>query len=614
MRIFKLTYRSALLGAAMTYGMAQTAVDLRTQSKSVDFSGASSTKPSKAGTSLPATCSVGEMFLNTSAAAGQNLYVCTTTNGWSVQGGAMPTIGGDASGTPADLTVTGIQGHPVSGVAPASGQVLTWNATTAQWTPNNPTGVSTGAAYSTSFTTQTSVTIAGTAHQLNTANLLVTCYDTETPEMEVEPDTISVNPLTYDVTVNFATAQSGRCVVSSGGSGGGSGASLSTSNVYSSGAKQTMAASSTTAGLSLTPAPLPTSPVAGDLAVDANDNNTFKTFNGSSWVAGAGGGGAYASSFTSQTAVTIPGTAHQLNTANLVVYCYDTETPAMEVDPDTVSVNLTTYDVTINFATAQSGRCVVSSGGSGSGGSGSGGSGAAGATMAAQLGDLAVVSSGANTLTIGPNCSTATPCNVKAGNQTYSYTTNSTVTLTSGTGTAYFYVDANGLLTVGHNLALTCTAPCVAVSGVTGFPANSVPLFTWLATNNTWNNGSGTDYRAFLSAQNIAAGTGLALSTGGPQTSVGVDTAVVPTYLIASGTLNFATIAAGACTTDQTFGLPGANPGDPVASGWPALPGGLLGTMWVSGSGTLSVRLCNLSAAPVSTGSSVYTAAVVRSF
>ena len=610
MRLFYLTGRGALVAATVTYAAAQTAVDLRTQTKSVDFTGAIYTKPARMGATLPTTCSVGEMFLNTTAASGQNLFVCTTPNAWSVQGGAAPTLGGDVSGTAANLTVTGIQGHRISSTAPSGGQVLTWNAGTGQWTATNPSGTGGGGgAYSASFTAQTSVTIPGTSHQLNTANLLVSCYDTESPQVEVEADTIWINPTTFDVTVNFASAQSGRCVVSSGGAGGSSGASLTTANTYAAGAKQTMTPSATLAGLSLAPGTLPTNAVAGDVAVDANDNNTFKTFNGSSWVAGTTGGGAFASSFTSQTTVTIPGTAHQLNTPNLVVNCYDTESPALEVDPDTVSVNQTTYDVTINFATAQSGRCVVSSGGAGEGGSGSG----SGASMASQLGDLAVVNTGTTTLVIGSNCSSSTPCNVRVGNQNFSYTASSTVTLTGGTGTAYFYVDQNGVLTAGHNLTLSCTAPCVAVSGVTGFPANAMPLATWLAANNTWN-GSGTDFRAFLSTENVTAGTGVSVTASGAQMTVGVDPAVVPTYLMGSATLTYSSIAAGSCAADQTFALAGANPGDPVASGWPALPTGVLGTMWVSASGTLSVRLCNVSGTAVTVGSSAFTAAVVRSF
>ncbi len=67
---------------------AQTQIDLRTQGKDVDFSGASSTKPIQTGTALPPVCSVGQTFLLTNAAFGQNLYVCTAASVWTRQGGA----------------------------------------------------------------------------------------------------------------------------------------------------------------------------------------------------------------------------------------------------------------------------------------------------------------------------------------------------------------------------------------------------------------------------------------------------------------------------------------------------------------------------------------------
>lgn len=63
--------------------IAQTQVDLRSQSRSVDFSGAAATKPFKSGTTLPAACTVGEMFFKTDAAAGQNVYTCGSPNTWS---------------------------------------------------------------------------------------------------------------------------------------------------------------------------------------------------------------------------------------------------------------------------------------------------------------------------------------------------------------------------------------------------------------------------------------------------------------------------------------------------------------------------------------------------
>jgi len=66
---------------------AQTQIDLATQAKRVDFSKASSTKPLQTGTPLPSACAVGQMFFKTDAPAGANLYACTATNIWSVQGG-----------------------------------------------------------------------------------------------------------------------------------------------------------------------------------------------------------------------------------------------------------------------------------------------------------------------------------------------------------------------------------------------------------------------------------------------------------------------------------------------------------------------------------------------
>lgn len=63
-------------------GYGQTAVDLRTQSKSVDFSGALSTRPVRTGPSLPATCQIGELFFRTDIETGKNLYGCVAANSW----------------------------------------------------------------------------------------------------------------------------------------------------------------------------------------------------------------------------------------------------------------------------------------------------------------------------------------------------------------------------------------------------------------------------------------------------------------------------------------------------------------------------------------------------
>ncbi len=158
------TYRWIALAALAGAVMAQTKVDLRTQGKSVDFSAATTTKPAKTGTVFPSTCSVGEMFFKTDAGAGANLYACTATNIWSLEGGSgtssLPLmtgntnrvlsnngsaadwrlVGGDVTGSPDSFMVTGLRGRIVSAAAPAGGQALVWNSSTVQWEPQNQSG------------------------------------------------------------------------------------------------------------------------------------------------------------------------------------------------------------------------------------------------------------------------------------------------------------------------------------------------------------------------------------------------------------------------------------------------------------------------------------------
>lgn len=54
----------------------------------LDASGSSASKPSKAGTSLPGTCAVGETYIKTDATAASQFHVCSSTNTWTAQGGS----------------------------------------------------------------------------------------------------------------------------------------------------------------------------------------------------------------------------------------------------------------------------------------------------------------------------------------------------------------------------------------------------------------------------------------------------------------------------------------------------------------------------------------------
>lgn len=78
-----------------------------TPTGSFDASNATSSKPMKQGTSLPASCTVGDQFFKTDATAGQNLYGCTSASPvtWSLQAGGGSGGGASITGTDAQLVV-----------------------------------------------------------------------------------------------------------------------------------------------------------------------------------------------------------------------------------------------------------------------------------------------------------------------------------------------------------------------------------------------------------------------------------------------------------------------------------------------------------------------------
>jgi hypothetical protein len=85
------------------------------------------------GTVLPAQCVVGQVFFKSNASPGANLYACTSQDTWTGMG--VTPLGGDATGTLAAATVTGLQGRSVSSATPADQDVITWDATGGQWQP-----------------------------------------------------------------------------------------------------------------------------------------------------------------------------------------------------------------------------------------------------------------------------------------------------------------------------------------------------------------------------------------------------------------------------------------------------------------------------------------------
>lgn len=87
MKLQSLIRPAALVLTAVCAVSGQTLINLGTQARNIDFSSEPFTRPEKTGTTLPSTCSVGYLFFNTAAPAGQNLYGCVSTNTWNVLSG-----------------------------------------------------------------------------------------------------------------------------------------------------------------------------------------------------------------------------------------------------------------------------------------------------------------------------------------------------------------------------------------------------------------------------------------------------------------------------------------------------------------------------------------------
>ena len=161
-------------------------------------------------------------------------------------------------------------------------------------------------------------------------------------------------------------------------------------------------------------------------------------------------------------------------------------------------------------------------------GSGGGGGGSAPTTAGALL-DLVVTRNSGTQLSVGANCTALTPCNVRFGNRVDSFTLGAMATLSgSASGLAFFYVSNQGVLTVGYNaITVACDAACTAVSGITAFPNDSIPLAMWSANAGLWDAEGGLDFRGFLSTKPIATSTGLMSTDIAGLTTVSIDTTMV---------------------------------------------------------------------------------------
>ena len=295
----------------------------------VDFSGAGSTAPAKAGSSAsrPTACTQGQIHFATDVAAGQHLYFCTVTGA----PGVWTLMSGSAAGS-----MTAGAGAPAGSCAPpmlyidTTNQDLWYCGASNSW--RKPTADTSGFA---------------TAAGANTW----TGYNNFSGGQWRPPESTVAN------------------LPSAGGNAG----------------KVFMVTDAVTAG-SCTSG-------GGSLRELCRANGSaYECVGGCGSGGGGGGSGAYISSLMTgpDSTRTSAGAAHGFATTALLVGVYDNASPRNAISVGW-SVNASTYDVAITFASPQSNYYVVINGGVGPQGAtgATGAAGAAGATGATGAGYLA---------------------------------------------------------------------------------------------------------------------------------------------------------------------------------------------------------------------------------
>jgi len=213
----------------------------------------------------------------------------------------------------------------------------------------------------TTFTQQTTVSVAGTQHNVGQAAMLFRLYDAQIPAHAIAAGSFlfSVDDSSYDVTVGFGTPVSGSLAMGV------------TSPLYL--ASYTNA---TTVNILGVTHQLGTSDLlfqnydastprhaqgVGSLTVHPTTHDVVMTFATptSGLLLLAASGPTYAVNFTSVTTISIPGSVHQLGTQALLWQFYDASTPRAALGDPGCTVNPNTYDVVYTFTTPTSGRLVL---------------------------------------------------------------------------------------------------------------------------------------------------------------------------------------------------------------------------------------------------------------
>ena len=138
-----------------------------------------------------------------------------------------------------------------------------------------------------------------------------------------------------------------------------------------------------------------------------------------------------------------------------------------------------------------------------------------------------------NTLTVGTDCSSTTPCPlVVPGAGVVLIIVPAQIVTSGGLGVVSVYGDKNGVLWAATtSLALTCTN-CSVVNG-TQFPYNTAPLFVWSSSQaGVWDSVGLIDLRDIpMGSPTFLSGANTIVSVGPNGVAYSVDTTSIPVFV-----------------------------------------------------------------------------------
>ena len=148
-----------------------------------------------------------------------------------------------------------------------------------------------------------------------------------------------------------------------------------------------------------------------------------------------------------------------------------------------------------------------------------------------------VARTSATVLSLGSDCVASIPCRVRVGAIVYTISAPATLTVSSGSGSVFIYVNSTGGLSAAATptatVALSC-AGCTVEPVTTTFPVDSIPVWSWTASSNQWDP-SGSDARAVIAGERrFLAGTNISLAESGSALTIS-STNFMPTGALING-------------------------------------------------------------------------------